>query len=759
MSHTLHMLCWSSKMAAMMFNNKTALLLLCISLSLIYSVASLPSWPPQASINDEVFTSIDRIYLISSCHLDLGFADTLVNIVNRYFDEFFPAAIQLGRELLTENKEERLVFTTHSYLVWLYLNCPPYSGLNCPDNDNIYNFKEAIREGIIVWHAFPFNAQPEVYDKSMMDFGFQFTMNVSRDLGYIPSTMSQRDVPGLTRSVIPLMQAHGVDAITVGVNTACMPPAVPTAFVWKDETSNSEVIGMWHPHGYGYSKLGHLGLSDMVIVPGMNTALVFAIRSDNTGPPPADELFENYRYLRELFPYAEIVASGYNEFVSELMGHKDLLPVIKEEIGDTWIHGAGSDPWRTSQYREILRCRDNCLVTGSCSLDDQRVFNFSSFLLKYGEHTWGKDIKKYLKDTYNWTNEAFHLIRYVSPNYADVVDSWIEQRIWAIEYALEALDDHPLLEEIKTKLDELYFNGNLSMDGFESISCEDSVNSENISMSFNRKGMSIGSLVDKRGGGNAREYSGVGNPLAAVTYNAYTAEDYKTFLNEYLLDPSLDYAYQDLGKPGLTNTQDISDYVNLQSCWKKNDENNGKIIYRLRGIFSSSETTVYYGGSQEVVLDVAMPTETPPPSEPLSIELTLYVIQKTSTRIPESLSLLFKPNPQLVSPQTLSVSKLGEYVNVLDVITNGSKHVHGSDKGVKYGDPIPLKIVSLDTPILSIGGTNYFPVPMETPDVSEGFTFNIFNNLWGTNYIMWYPYMERGEDSGKYRFVMTLPSF
>ena len=29
-----------------------------------------------------------------------------------------------------------------------------------------------------------------------------------------------------------------------------------------------------------------------------------------------------------------------------------------------------------------------------------------------------------------------------------------------------------------------------------------------------------------------------------------------------------------------------------------------------------------------------------------------------------------------------------------------------------------------------------FPVPMATPDVSDGFSFNIVNNMWGTNYVM-----------------------
>ena len=114
--------------------------------------------------------------------------------------------------------------------------------------------------------------------------------------------------------------------------------------------------------------------------------------------------------------------------------------------------------------------------------------------------------------------------------------------------------------------------------------------------------------------------------------------------------------------------------------------------------------------------------------------------------------LLLKPNTNLVDAKTLSVSKLGDYI---DVIANCSKHVHTSDKEVKYGNSVPLTN-SWDTNVLSIGRTNVFSVSMETPDVNEGFGFNIFKNLLGTSYIMWYPYL-LGEDSGQYHITITLP--
>lgn len=37
----------------------------------------------------------------------------------------------------------------------------------------------------------------------------------------------QRDVPGLTRAVVPLLSAEGIRVLTVGVNAGSAPPDVP----------------------------------------------------------------------------------------------------------------------------------------------------------------------------------------------------------------------------------------------------------------------------------------------------------------------------------------------------------------------------------------------------------------------------------------------------------------------------------------------------------------------------------------------------
>lgn len=47
------------------------------------------------------------------------------------------------------------------------------------------------------------------------------------------------------------------------------------------------------------------------------------------------------------------------------------------------------------------------------------------------------------------------------------------------------------------------------------------------------------------------------------------------------------------------------------------------------------------------------------------------------------------------------------------------------------------------------------PVPAAPPDPANGFAFNLHNNAWGTNYVMWYPFDEEDKDIA-FRMRFTL---
>ena len=98
------------------------------------------------------------------------------NIVNIYFHEYYPRAYSVGRTLKALGRNESVVYTTHPWLVALFLNCKPLElagvPLQCPSADEITQFKLAVQEGFITWHRGPFNLQPVRVRTSLLVFVF-----------------------------------------------------------------------------------------------------------------------------------------------------------------------------------------------------------------------------------------------------------------------------------------------------------------------------------------------------------------------------------------------------------------------------------------------------------------------------------------------------------------------------------------------------------------------------------------------------------
>ena len=61
---------------------------------------------------------------------------------------------------------------------------------------------------------------------------------------------------------------------------------------------------------------------------------------------------------------------------------------------------------------------------------------------------------------------------------------------------------------------------------------------------------------------------------------------------------------------------------------------------------------------------------------------------------------------------------------------------------------------SLDAALVSPGFPTPFPNVRHMPDLAEGMSFNLANNIWGTNYIMWQPYSGVGATM-RFRFEIS----
>ena len=233
----------------------------------------------------------------------------------------------------------------HKFLDWQYPapgklpNIPLPPALACPSESELESMRKSINtQHGISWHAFPFNAQTEMYDESLFLSQLEVSFSLSSTYG-VPKvrTMSQRDVPGVTRAVIPLLRSRGIEALSVGVNGGSAPPMVPRIFRWLDSESGQDLIAMWNPGSYG-----GIAPMNLVTIPGCPDGFFPAWKGDNAGPHTVEEAQAIFSQLRERYPGTKIKSAIFDDFVDVAKKYKQNLVTIDREIGDTWLYGCSS---------------------------------------------------------------------------------------------------------------------------------------------------------------------------------------------------------------------------------------------------------------------------------------------------------------------------------------------------------------------------------------------------------------------------------
>jgi len=123
------------------------------------------------------------VVIIDADHFDLGYHGLIADVANKYFDTFWPRAMDIQDELRAGGHAERYVYTTFSWLVSTYLHCPPNAGLHCPSAKNVARFTGAVKRGDLIWPAFPFNSEHGAYNADMAAFGVNLTHGLDDALG------------------------------------------------------------------------------------------------------------------------------------------------------------------------------------------------------------------------------------------------------------------------------------------------------------------------------------------------------------------------------------------------------------------------------------------------------------------------------------------------------------------------------------------------------------------------------------------------
>jgi len=664
-----------------------------------------PASPPDPGVK--------HVLVMFKCHFDAGFADTQAAIVQKYFTEFFPRAMDLATQL-RQSGSQRYVWTTGSWLLYEYLESAS------PEQRK--RMEKAIVDGDIAWHALPFSWQTELMDASMIEGGIGISKTLDRRFGKNTTGAKMTDVPGHTRGLIAPLTSQGVKFLHIGVNEASTLPEVPPLFQWKAPNGTSLVV-MYH-HGYG----------GVIHIPDSDLAVAIVVRDDDSGPHTLDEIHETYSTLRRQFPNAEITPTDLTEIANAVDPHRSSLPVLTSEIGDTWIHGVASDPLKLARYREIARLRQKWIAQGKFAIGDATDVAFLRHLLLEVEHTWGTDTKTWLDFDHYVPADLEPMLD--TKNYKVVQFSWQEKRddLFAGIAALPS----PLREQAQAAVRDLDASPPRLVHPRPHPAVTE-IETPHFVLGIDPKTGAIRRLLNQR---TKREWATDQNPLALFSYQTLSQQDYSRFFDRYVISEE-DWAKKDFGKPNIERfgAESREWLPSLEDLQIDEDNDGHHLLARLAVNDPEALRSGRASFPQKMYLEMLLSK-----AEPV-IYLNFSWFHKPATRLPEALWLSFRPLAP--DPTGWTLEKSGEQVSPLDVVQSGNRHMHAVSRGFGYKDGRGAFFVeTLDAPVVTMGVKSPLPFSKLQPDLSGGVHCNLFNNAWGTNYVMWF-----GEDM-RFRFLL-----
>lgn len=651
-------------------------------------------------------SSIKRVLVIFKCHLDVGFTSTQAAVMRKYFDVYYPAAIQTASALRAAGGD-RYTWTTGSWLLFEYFEQAAPAQRR--------SMEQAIAAGDITWHALPFSWQTEMLDRSMIEGALGFSSTLDTRFGRKTIAAKMTDVPGHTIGIVAPLAAAGVRLLDIGVNAASTPPDVPDVFLWRNSTGR-ELVMLYHRHDYG----------SVLKIPGSDLAVSVNVRGDNSGPHTPVEIAAIYRDLRATYPGAHVTASDLNEVATAVEPYRQTLPVITEEIGDTWIYGVPSDPSKVARYREGARLRSTWLAQQRFAPGDVTDCRLLRRLLLAVEHTWGTDTKTYLDYHHYRPQDLAKMLD--QPGYQTMTRSWQEKRD-DIDQGVASLPE-ALRTEVQSSLSALTAVPP-SLVGLKPWEPAKAALREITTKHYSLSIDSTGAIVGLRNLATGREWASPAHPLALFTYQTLSAADYAGYQARYVVSKA-DWAPRDFGKPGIEAFGPRAQewHPTVSQAWLGQASGAHRIVLSLEIDDPAGAASGNVAWPQQAFLELTLP------GEPAAIHLRLITLGKQANRLPEAMWLSFMP--QVSEHARWLVDKAGEEIDAAAVVAGGGRRMHAVGAGPRCLDRgNTLTIATLDAPVIALEDRSPLNFSKQLPDPAAGIHISLFNNGWGTNYPQW----------------------
>ncbi len=345
-------------------------------------------------------SKIDKIYLISHTHTDIGYTDHQDTVFRQHL-EFIDQAIELGEATADYPEEARYKWTCEvtAFVERYFQNRPA---------KQIDRFLELHKRGQMAVAGMQYHWTPMLSTANMIRS--LFPIQRLRDQYDLDITAAmQCDVNGVSWLWTDLLPAVGINTLTMSINMHRGRRPYPdlNAFWWESPAATNRLLTFNGPH-YLYG-IFRYGLSDMNFVDELlppqlaklearddypydflYAQITHPARVDN-GPPLAHmaDFVRDWNVSGREPKLIFTTLDGFAKMLHENYG--DTLDTWRGDWADWWADGVGSSIYETSLNRnteELLPILD-FLATQVDDVDHDLLEHAYHMVSLYDEHTWG----------------------------------------------------------------------------------------------------------------------------------------------------------------------------------------------------------------------------------------------------------------------------------------------------------------------------------------------------------------------------------
>lgn len=678
-----------------------------------------------------------KIFLVFKTHFDIGFTDLSEKIIDQYAGNMLSQVIETcdGTAGMGPLK---YVWTMPSWPLTVMQRARP---------EQRAALDRLVANHQIAWHALPFTSHFDFGSIEEALHGLTYARTLSEQYGLpLPISAKMTDVPGHGRLLPTLLAGAGVRFLHLGCNEFATPPAVPLLYFWQGP-DGARLLTMYGAGGYGSTLTPPEGWDYPVWMSLMHT-------HDNCGPQTTEMLHGIVDEVRAKCPDAEIVCGTMDDFYRALAAcDLSAVPVVSEDLADTWIHGAGTYPAET---RTVRRTRGQLVAAEAaaalCGADvSQQAHAALDALMLFDEHTWGLDVKTWLPADRVYEKEAFRAAK-TSSAYRRMERSWDEQRARAGRAAQCTQD---AFSHLGTDAPALFNPNGAPFSGWVRTAGEgvqlcgasyvygqqlpalavsprpttapsapltlqgDMLQNHRYRLTIDRARGVITELFDKkRDRVLLRERDGVG--VFSYRYDVYGTDDLTEYLRTYAHRFS-DWGVRDNGRDNYPECPHetpapVFEALTIEGC---------TVSLHYRGAGHDR-----FGDADRITVSVALP--------PLGEELLVRVALngKAETPFVESGSLAL---PMGEDSPRWRFNKNGDLLDPAHHIGRGCNHALYCLEACAMAEDESggLCVVTHDTPLCAIGETGIYAFRPTYEPHAPILYLSLYNNMWGTNFPQW----------------------